>query len=101
MIPPDIRFAMSESSDKRGWLLLIAIGALLVLLWGNGPNMFHFHWNIPLWPTVIVAFAIWWMAGGNDRQACCGGTGTCCEAESMEPNMPSDDASRGAGEAQA
>ena len=82
---------MSESSDQRNWLLLIAIGALMVLLWNNGPNLFHFHWNIPFWPIVIVVFAIWWMSGGNDRSDCCGGVGPCCqedggEAESASPN---------------
>ena len=70
---------MSESSDKRNWLLLIAIGALLVLLWDNGPNLFHFHWNVPFWPIVIVVFAIWWMSDGKDRSDCCGGVGPCCQ----------------------
>jgi hypothetical protein len=75
---------MSESTDKRNWLLLIAIAALVVLLWDNGPNLFHFHWNIPFWPIVIVAFAIWWMSGGKEESDCCGGEGPCCQDPSTE-----------------
>jgi|GEM_PF-2878270 len=58
---------MSDSNDNRKWLVLIALGALLVLLWEDGPNLFHFHWNLPFWPVVTVVFAIWWMSGGKHR----------------------------------
>lgn len=57
---------MSDSNDNRKWLVLIALGALLVLLW-DGPNLFHFHWKLPFWPVVTVIFAIWWMSGGKHR----------------------------------
>jgi len=72
---------MAESSDKRNWLLLIAIAALVVILWDNGSSLFHFNWNIPVFPIVIVAFAIWWMSGGKDRSECCGGSDACCQQD--------------------
>ncbi len=85
---------MADSTDKRNWLLLIAIAALVMILWNDGPNLFHFHWNIPFWPIVIVAFAIWWMSGGKHRQGCCDDPESCCEGmqtSDAESNTESSD----------
>lgn len=71
---------MSDFDNKRNWLLIIAIAAMVVLLWDSGPNLFHFHWNVPFWPIVIVLFAIWWMSGGKHRAGGCDcGSEECCQ----------------------
>lgn len=89
---------MANFDNKRNWLLIIAIAAMVVLLWNNGPSLFHFHWNVPFWPIAIVLFCVWWMTGGKYRARGCGcgcdcGSDDCCEGASRADAAEASDSS--------
>lgn len=77
--------ASNPTDNRRNWLAIIVIASLIVLLWDDGPHLFHFGLNVPFWPLATVVFAIWWMSGGKHRLR---SEDDCEEATVVDPVEP-------------